>query len=78
MQQRRAGISALEGVRFGQFAGLTIDAKAGIRLRINRPPNRGNKRIMKVMVREVIAFGVAFAISLVISVAIVELIWGLI
>jgi hypothetical protein len=34
--------------------------------------------IMKVMAREVIAFGVAFAVSLAISVAVVELIRGLI
>ena len=39
-------------------------------------PGRG--MIMKVMAREVIAFGVAFALSLAISVAVVELIWELI
>jgi hypothetical protein len=39
---------------------------------------RGRGMIMKVMAREVIAFGVAFAVSLAISVAVVELIRGLI
>jgi hypothetical protein len=38
---------------------------------------RGRGMIMKVMAREIIAFGVAFAVSLAISVAVVEPIRGL-